>query len=239
MKDKSFEVSANFGILIKSDAPSDVEPGFGFRKWHYMEVQIHLSQDGTREFVCLDSECTMSLIDISFLQTQVPDQTIQKLSKPINVQGIGSVTHTCTEFVTLDVYFTGTLQGESRTARIQRDFHVVKDLKAQMLLGMDIIGPKKINTNILDWSATISSCQDLKIPLSIIPRSGDKIKRIVRTKKKTIIEPRSMAYVKVKLAALPQDRDFSFHPEYNGNTKKLCEQGEIYAHIVDANISCI
>lgn len=90
-------------------------------------------------------------------------------------------------------------------ARIQRDFHVVKDLKAQMLLGMDIIGPKKIDTNILDWSATISSCQDLKIPLSIIPRSGDKIKRIVRTKEKTIIEPRSMAYVKVKLAALPRD----------------------------------
>ena len=116
---------------------------------------------------------------------------------------------------------------------------MIKDLNVQMLLRIDIIGLEKINTNILDQSATISSCQDLKIFLFITPRSGDKIKRIVRTKEKTIIESCSMAYIKVKLAALPRDWDFSFYLKYNDNTKKLREQGEIYAHIVGANISCI
>ena len=238
-KDNIPKVSANLGMLIESDAPSDRELGFGFRKWHYMEVQIHLSQSGAMEFVCLDSGCTMSLIDGNFPRIHAPNQTIQKLSKPINVRGIRSVTHTCTEFVTLDVYFTGTLHGQLRTARIRRDFHIVKDLKARMLLGMDVISPERINTNITDQSAKISSCQNLKIPLSITPRSGGKVKRVVRIREKTVIEPHTMAFVKVKLAALPHDRDFSFHPEYNGNTEKLRHQRGIYAHIVDANMSYI
>lgn len=92
----------------------------------------------------------MSLIDIDFLHTQAPNFSIQKLNKPINVREIRSVTHTCIKFVTLDVYFTRILHEQPRTAQIQRDFHIVKDLKAQMLLGMDIIGPERINTNILD-----------------------------------------------------------------------------------------
>lgn len=54
---------------------------------------------------------------------------------------------------------------------------------------------------------------------------------------KTTIDPHTIAFVPVKLASLPKGQDFSFNPEYNGNTEKLRQNGAIYAYIVDSNMS--
>lgn len=58
--------------MILSTAPTKSDPGLGFRKWHYMEVSIQLSLEGAVQTVCLNTSCTMSLVDRRFLKSLFP-----------------------------------------------------------------------------------------------------------------------------------------------------------------------
>ena len=91
------------------------------------------------EQMCLDTGCTMSLVDREFLSRLLPNSVIQKLSTSITVRGIGSATNSCDEFVSLEIYMPGMIKGKPHLAHIKRDFHIVVHLKAKMLLGMDFI----------------------------------------------------------------------------------------------------
>ena len=210
--------------IIKSTAAPEAEPGFGFRNWRYRKVNIILQPKGSIEQVCLDTGYTMSLVDREFLSKLLPNIVIQKLSTSITVRGIGSATHPCDEFVSLDIYMPGMIQGKPHLAHIKRDFHIVVHLKAKMLLGMDLIGPEMIDTNIKRRVATIGSCQGLEVPLYIKPRQGGKIKRVVRAKAKVIIAPHTVRNVDVKVADLPKERDLTFTPDHNNATNDVtCE----------------
>lgn len=52
----------------------------------------------------------------------------------------------------LDIYIPGT---GSRIAHIQRELHIIEELRAKILVGVDIIGPEGINIDVrkgLLWS---------------------------------------------------------------------------------------
>ena len=225
--------------IIKSTAAPEAEPGFGFRNWRYMEVNIMLQPKGSVEQVCLDTGCTMSLVDREFLNKLLPNIVIQKLSTSITVRGIGSATHPCDEFVSLDIYMPGMIKGKPHLAHIKRDFHIVVHLKAKMLLGMDLIRPEMIDTNIKRRVTTIGSCQGLEVPLYIKPRQGSKIKRVVRAKAKIVIQPHIVRNVDVKVANLPRERDLTFTPDQGNATSEIRQKGAIYAHMVDSNMTFV
>lgn len=46
-----------------------------FRGWHYAEAQFELSDKAELERVCIDTGCTITLIDREFLKTQKVDHT--------------------------------------------------------------------------------------------------------------------------------------------------------------------
>ena len=91
-----------------------------------MEVDIQLFLESAVQTVCLNTGCTMSLVDRSFLKSLLPSVELMKLKESITVCGIGSATHPCNEFVHLSIYFQGKSKGVSRIACIKRDFHIVK-----------------------------------------------------------------------------------------------------------------
>ena len=53
--------------VIESDATQIKEPGHKFRRWQYATIRVTLRENGTLEPVCVDSGCTMSLVDRKFL----------------------------------------------------------------------------------------------------------------------------------------------------------------------------
>ncbi len=105
----------------------------------------------------------MSLIDRKFLADQAPSIPVQQMPSPITVRGLGTNRHKSKEFVTLDIH----LPGDGRTTVVTREVHIVEDLKAKMLIGIDILGPEKVLLDLDARIATIRSCQNVQIPLTI------------------------------------------------------------------------
>lgn len=91
--------------------------------------------DGQLHAICLDTGCTMSLIDRSFLNNELPDVKVQCMTSPIAVRGLGSTSHNTAESVLVDLYLLDT---NGQTAHLQRELHIVEELRAKVLLGIDI-----------------------------------------------------------------------------------------------------
>ena len=175
----------------------------------------------------------MSLIDRRFLQANLPNAEITRFQNAVRVRGIGDKVHDCHEYATFDLY----LPGDSKVARISRGARVVDDLKAKMLIGMDIIGPEGISVHIPSRTATVESCGSMQVPLGVQPTT-ERVDRVVRLTKLITIPARSTALIPLKLrgpTALPRGRDYLFEP----SKANLGEEGGYVAHIIDSDTQYI
>ena len=211
--------------IIPSTAPiTDLGTGFGFRNYHFLTLFVALSAVAMAISVCMDSGCSVTLIDRAFLREQAPDIHVRTMASPISVRGIGTNHHSTSEYVLLDMYLPGRHNSKEVRAKITREAHIVDDLKAKMLLGTDIIGPEKIDIITSRNEAYIGSC-DTTVAIDLRPRSrGVTMKPVVASKQATL-PPRSQMVVPVHHASLPDDRDFLFEP----TTAAV----SLYTHLVD------
>jgi hypothetical protein len=71
------------------DSKSDIGTGFGFRNWHFVTVMFKFSVKGATHKVCMDTGCSVTLIDRKWLLTNRPDILLRIMSKPLLIRGIG------------------------------------------------------------------------------------------------------------------------------------------------------
>ena len=208
--------------VVRSTAPAEANPGYGFRNWHYIEFSLQLSRNSPLSTICYDTGCTMSLVNKVFLKEQCPDVQIQTLSDAINVRGVGDTMHQCTDFAVLDFYVPGSNSRKIVLAHFSREIYIVDKLKAKVLMGIDIIGLERMSVNVDLKLLTIRSCEDITVPVSVTPKPNSKIRRSIRSRGKMTIQPHALIQVPIKVAGvLPVGRDLSFQPKYNGNTSTL------------------
>lgn len=118
----------------------------------------------------------MSFIYREFMKMHSPHLVVQSSINPISVKTIGNFVHTCTKFVSMNIYLSNIFNGVNRVTHLRRDFHIVENLETNMLLSMDIIGPERISTKLLKCTASIENCKCLQILLSVIVKTDGKIK---------------------------------------------------------------
>lgn len=84
----------------------------------------------------------MSLVDRSFIRRLCPQVAFHTVgSELITVRGIGSDRYTCKEYVCVELMILGTLPpGQRAVTVLICELHVVDNLKAGSLLGVDILG---------------------------------------------------------------------------------------------------
>jgi hypothetical protein len=76
------------------------------------------------------------------------------MASPISVRGLGTSKHPSDEYAIVPMYFPGKdKDGNPVMAKITREVHLVDDLKANMLIGNDLIGPVEIAINVASKSA--------------------------------------------------------------------------------------
>ena len=216
--------------FVRSNTTLVSAKGYGFRGWHYATIQARLSQHGQTTSICLDTGCTASLIDRGFLNEHVPGAEIKKMASPMKVRGLGSSSHAAGDYVELDLYLPA---DHDRTAVIRREIHVVDDLKANILIGTDILVPEQINMLLSQRKAVIGSCQNVELDLNIttLPNQTN---RLLLSNDQTIIPAYGSTIVQIKpLHGLPTDQDLLFEPE--------CKLADTYAYtsIVDHTLTII
>lgn len=194
-------------------------------------MDVRLRDNGAISQVCLDSRCTMTLIDRQFLKDNLPDLPIQKVEAPITVRGIGSMTHKAADYVKLDIYIPGRLNGKPVLAHLKREAYVVNELQAKMLLGVNVLGPEEMRMDFKTHTVSIGSCIGTAVEMNVTPRSGKRTRRVVRTITMVQVPAHTLRRVPIKIqgdSPLSQDRNLLFDSE--GNLV-----GHVYAHLVDAH----
>ena len=219
--------------VIKStvDAAKTLGTGYGFRGFQYATASYVLHEDGTPTSGCLDTGCGISLHDINSFKEQTQGKIpIRKMVTPITVRGIGSNKHATDEYAIVDIRLQGLKDGKPAITLIRREVHLVEDLKANFLIGNNILKPEGFKIDLERNKAFISSC-GVTIPINVQSRSIP-IHKPIHLKKSTVIPPHSITPVQVhSLAAMPSDRDFLFEPDDVNFS--------LYAHIVNFETEAI
>ena len=226
--------------VIRSSAPSAVGNGLGFRSYQYATVWLRVGMKPQVEAVA-DTGCPMSLIDEDYLRNILPNLIISKMPAPVNVRGIGNALHECTTYAMLDIFLDGSSQTAPARGHIHREFHVVKNLKCKILLGMDILGAEQMNIDLANKVMVIPTCKDLVVSIRIAPKPNARIRRVVHSKEEITIPAKSVAKVPTYLKGkkLPDNRDYLFEPNQAELTAAFGRVGGFYTHICDCNISFV
>jgi hypothetical protein len=212
--------------IVHSTAKLITSPdGLAFRNYHYCTALVRLTSNGPDESVCLDTGCTMTLIDRKFAQRLLPNLQLRQMPKAISVTGIGDDRHESAEYILLDLYFPAVVRGRSVLAHVSGEAHIVDNLRANALVGVDLLTPSSFTINLSKAEATIASCQDAAVKLRITPKDNRRVNRAVSVLQDTIVPANSSSLVQIKYkGVIPSGRDYLFEPIFPG----------AYAHLVDA-----
>ena len=210
------------------------QPGYSFRGWRYATAEAYIgSMEGPTTSICLNTGCTMSLVDRSFLKDRCPQIKIHTMSSPMEVRGIGLTSHSANVYARVDFYLPGK---DGRTAYFQREVHLVENLKANLLMGIDIISPEQIHIDTSREVATVRLYDNIKLALSIRTRSSN-VRKTVFSQKETRIPAHMREALPIYGAKgtplnLPQDRNMLFEPSVK-------QKVSVFAHIVNHSMEAI
>ena len=95
-----------------------------------------------------------------------------------------------------------------------RRAHIVEGLKAKMLIGVDIMGPKEIDISMAKKAAHVGSC-NVDVPIQVHPHARNPVSRVVHVRSTVFIPPYSTAAIPIHHLQIPASRDFLFEPSSN------------------------
>lgn len=212
----------------KTPAPS----GYAFRGKRYVSAQVsfeglYSSQNHT---ICLDTGCTMSLIDAPLARTlQLPILPLP----PINVAGVANGLQS-SEYMVLPLLFSGLLHGRTVTARVPVEVHLVPVLQAKLLLGTDVMDAHDMTISLPQKHLIIGSCEDVVVPISASPENATSRCHPVYSTKTIRIPPRSQAIIPTLIKKeLPAHANFIYEP--SPTIPGIAH----FTHLVDANFSFV
>ena len=98
-------MSINSVVIIK-----DIKTGYDFHNWHYVMAKAQLSDKATSEFICLNTECLVTLLDCTFFKSQHTKVKIHTMTMLISVQEISSDKHMTSKYVIVSIHLAGTVR---------------------------------------------------------------------------------------------------------------------------------
>ena len=139
----------------------------------------------------------MSLVDRVFLQQNASGIKISQCKAEVTVRGIRQQIHQCSKHVVITLFIPGKVNGKPALASITHQLHIVDNLQANILIGMDILGPEQAIVNVGRRILTLLLCENLQASLTILPKRARTAGRVVLASKLTTILPNSVAAVPI------------------------------------------
>ena len=209
--------------------------GLAFRGWTYAITLITLTLEylppdsDPDSTACLDTGCGVTLVDKTWLSKHLPMQKVNTILTPLKVRGIGASKHKSGEFAALSLYFPGRNNaGQQVYTSLTCEIYLVKDLRANLLIGNNIISPEGFVIDVKKRSVLIQSC-GVTVPIDT-KQKGQFLTRKLLSSQETVVPPRSEAIISLVPLALPNDRDFLFHPATQANLT-------LFTHLVNHETS--
>lgn len=133
------------------------------------------------------------------------------MSTPLNVRGIEASKHKSAQFAKLSLFLPEeNNKGQKVYASIKCDLHLIDGLKANILIGNNILALESFVLNVGLGHALVESC-GIKITIKTKQRGWFLRKRLFAEKNEVVL-PRFEAIILLMLVPLSNDRDFLFNP---------------------------
>ena len=150
---------------------------------------------------------------------------------PLKVRGIGASKHEFSKFAALSLYFPGrNAIRDLIYAALRCEIYLVESLRANLLVGNDIMSPEAMVINLGKKTAIIGTC-GVFIDVNTRQR-GQFFARKLLTNQDSVIPPCSEAMISLEKLPLPDNQDFLFHPAPQVNLT-------LYSYIMDYESSKI
>ena len=130
------------------------------------------------------------------------------------------------------MFLTETIKSETVVAKIFREIHIVKDLKANILLGMNILILKEVIIDLLSQTLKLTKVKEIEIPIQIETKNNVNVNHIIRVEKQTVVSLKSVGQVLIQLAEKHQvlsNHDFLFKSQ----------KDSVYTHFVNSDFHTV
>lgn len=201
-----------------------------FQGWTYTTIAVTLVpwvlslETDPSATICLNTGCGVTFVNKNWLLRQLPYLKIKEISTPLKIREIRTSKHKSAQFAEVSFFFPGKSdKGQKVYASIRCELHLVKRLRANILIGNNILAAESFVLNVALSHALVESC-GVKITIRARQR-GQFLKKRLLAKKKRVLPPRSRTMVPLLLVLLPNDRDFLFYPTVQPNLT-------MFAHIM-------
>ena len=163
---------------------------------------------------------TLVLIDQEHLKLLLPGVSISIMATLLKVRSVSLPRHETAKYVKTTIFFPGTdHDGNKVLACTTSKFHIVNDLRANILIGNNIVGHA---ADIANQRARIGSC---KVTINIVARNrGQVVRHRVLTQ---------CATVPITTRSFPENKSHLLEP--TNKTSNLV----LFAHLVDHKVSAI
>ncbi len=137
--------------------------------------------------VCVNNECIMLLINDNFFSNLRLKHLTRQFSVVVFVRNIKNNKHLINDYFKLLMYLQGKIDDKIVVAHFCQEVHVVRNLKAKLLLKINIIDLKRIIVDANKRKLIIKSCRSLKTKLKIKSKNDIRMKRVVKIEKSLVI----------------------------------------------------
>ena len=224
---KLFTIDSNKDVLIESNVSTIIDTRLVFRSWHYVTTIMSFFCSKASHDICIDTDCTMSLIDRVFVTNLKLVTQIKKVNVSIFVRDIDTLRHVTNDYLMLSMYIQDTIDKRKVTTHLRREIHVVDNFKIKFLLSMNVMNFERMIIDMNLKQLIIKSCQSLVVKFEITVKNNIRVRRTLRAERKLVVEINIIVKLLIDLhddSIL--DKDYLFEFSFS-NT---------YAHIVDVFI---
>ena len=190
----------------------------------------HLPLDSNIDLTtCFDIRCGVILVDKTWLSKCLLMQKINIMLTPLKVWKIRASKHKSGEFAALSLYFPSKNDmGQWVYASLTCKIHLIKDLRANLLIGNNIMSLKGFIIDIKRRSVFIENC-GVTVPIHARQTGQFLIRRLLASQE-TVIFFYSEAMVSLIPLALPNVLNFLFYLAIHNNLI-------LFTHLIDHHTS--
>ena len=178
-------------IRFDTNVFKNVDIDYDFRDWSYVKVKVTLIKDDQKKNVIMNIDADITLNDENFVKRQKFDVIIRKMIFFIIVRGLSITQHESFRYIILFIYFFDITNDDVFVKTfIEKEIHLIKNLKTNMFIENDIIVSKEIFVNIINRIANIRSC-DVIMSLNVRFKAIHAQQRFIHVKKIIVLSSRA------------------------------------------------
>ncbi len=215
--------------IIEFDTTIVVDIKLVFRLYYYATMFFEFVRYSIIYFICVDSKCTMSLIDYQFLKKLDLERLLKKVNALILIRKVNIEKHFTNNYLIINIYIKSYVNRKSAITYICQEIYAVNYLRAKMLLKINVIISKQMIVNLNNKKLTINNCRELTINLEITTRNNIWVRRVLKASKKIIIDVKTITRVFVYSSQSLLNKDYLFE----------LKPVDIYTYIVDSSVFSI